>query len=281
MSNTPPGVCPEQLAVVARRVLLDGLDALKLHIDAITVIGAQAVYLRTPNAAIAGAAYTSDGDLGVDPAMLGDEPLIDEALKDAGFCLKTDNQPGIWSRSEIIDGRPVDVGLDVLVGASVVDGGRAARIPPHDKMSAKKVPGIEVALVDRSPLLIGSLDSADSRGVAVNVAGPAALLVAKAFKINDRLGDATRRPDRLTDKDAGDVLRIMMATPAADVATSFAELVVDQRVGNVATKGLALLQDLFGGADTSGVRMAAAALRGDVPTERIRVLAPAFIRRLS
>jgi hypothetical protein len=148
-------------------------------------------------------------------------------------------------------------------------------------MSAKKVPGIEVALVDRSPLLIGSLDSADTRGIAVSVAGPAALLVAKAFKINDRLGDAGRRPDRLTDKDAGDVLRIMMVTPAAEVAASFAELIIDQRVGDVATKGFALLRDLFGGADTPGVRMAAAALRGDVPAERIRVLAPAFIRRLS
>jgi hypothetical protein len=148
-------------------------------------------------------------------------------------------------------------------------------------MSAKKVPGIEVALVDRSPLPIGSLDPADRRDTVVNVAGPAALLVAKAFKISDRLGDAAKRPDRLTNKDAGDVLRIMMATPATDVATSFAELVVDQRVGDVATNGLALLHDLFGGADTPGVRMAAAALLGDVPAERIRLLAPAFIRRLS
>jgi hypothetical protein len=105
-------------------------------------------------------------------------------------------------------------------------------------------------------------------------------LVAKAFKISDRLGDVARRPDRLTDKDAGDVLRIMMATPAAEVATSFTELVVDQRVGDVAKKGLALLHDLFGGADTPGVRMAVAALLGDVPAERIRLLAPAFISRL-
>jgi hypothetical protein len=280
VSNNPPGVRPDQLAVVARRVLLDGLDALRPHIDAITVIGAQAVYLRTPHAPIASAAYTSDGDLGVDPVLLGDKPLIDEALRDAGFRLRTDSQPGIWSRSEIIDGRSVDVGLDILVGASVVDGGRAARIPPHDKMSAKKVPGIEAALVDRSPLLVGGLDSVDTRRIAVNVAGAAALLVAKAFKINDRLGDAVRRPDRLTDKDAGDVLRIMMATPVVGVAASFAELVVDQRVGDIATTGLALLRDLFGGADTPGVRMATAALRGDVPEERIRALAPAFIRRL-
>lgn len=152
MSKTPPDVRPDQLTVAARRVLLDGLVALRPHIAAITVIGAQAVYLRTPDASIASAAYTSDGDLGVDPVRLGDKPLIDQALRGAGFSLKNDDQPGIWARSEMIDGRPIDVGLDILIGASLVDGGRAARIPPHDKMSAKKVSGIEVALVDRSPL---------------------------------------------------------------------------------------------------------------------------------
>ena len=280
MSRTPPGVRLEQLTIVARRVLLDGLAALQSHIAAITVIGAQAVYLRTPHAAIASAPYTSDGDLGVDPTLLGREPLIDKALRDAGFELKNDDQPGVWARQEMIDGRRVDVGLDILVGASVVGGRRGARIPPHDKMSAKKVPGIEVALVDRSPLLIESLDPDDGRAGTVNVAGPTALLVAKAFKISERLGGADTRPDRLTDKDAGDVLRIMMAVPVATVAESFTELIADQRVGAVTAEGLRLLRELFGGAETPGVRMASAALRGDVPTERVRILAPTFINRL-
>lgn len=130
MSNIPPGIRPNQLNVVARRVLLDGLTALKPHLAAITVIGAQAVYLRTPHANVAGAAYTSDGDLGVDPELLGTEPLIDKALQNAGFVLKRTDQPGIWARPAIIGGQPVDVGLDILVGASVVLGGRGARIPP-------------------------------------------------------------------------------------------------------------------------------------------------------
>jgi hypothetical protein len=52
MSKIPDGVDPDALNVVARRVLLDGLDALSEHLDAITVIGAQAVHLRTPDAAV-------------------------------------------------------------------------------------------------------------------------------------------------------------------------------------------------------------------------------------
>lgn len=114
----------------------------------------------------------------------------------------------------------------------------------------------------------------------MDVAGPAALLVAKAFKIGDRLRKADTRPDRLTDKDAGDVLRIMMAAPVAVVTASFTRLIVDQRVGAVAVQGLGLLRGLFGGADTPGVRMALAALRGDVPDARIRALAPTYVSRL-
>jgi hypothetical protein len=63
MSKTPDGVDPDQLNTTARKVLLDGLEALSSHRSAITVIGAQAVYLRTTKAALQSAAFTSDGDL--------------------------------------------------------------------------------------------------------------------------------------------------------------------------------------------------------------------------
>ena len=62
MSRSPAGVDPAELNVVARNVLLDGLAALSDHLDAITVVGAQAVYLRTQDAKLVTAAYTSDGD---------------------------------------------------------------------------------------------------------------------------------------------------------------------------------------------------------------------------
>ena len=109
---------------------------------------------------------------------------------------------------------------------------------------------------------------------------PAALLVAKAFKINDRLQQADARPARLSDKDAGDVLRIMRAIPAAQVAASFESLRDNPRVGDVAREGLRLLEALFGAPATPGVDMAVLALRGDLPDTTIRALAPAYITRV-
>lgn len=96
MAKVPHGVDPEQLTIVARRVLLDGLEALSAHRDAITVVGAQAVYLRSPDAAVRSAAFTSDGDLTLDPARLPDRPLLDEALRNSGFELLQADQPGLW-----------------------------------------------------------------------------------------------------------------------------------------------------------------------------------------
>lgn len=203
---------------------------------------------------------------------------MDEALAAAGFRLRQADQPGLWVRSEVIGDREVEVELDILAGDSLTTGRRAAKIPPHGKMSAKKVAGIEVAVVDRSPMLVQSLAADDTRSVEVNVAGPVALLVAKAFKIRDRLAAVEKRPDRLVNKDAADVLRIMMSVPAKDVAASFAALVRDPRVGEVAVEGVALLRAQFGGADTPGVRMAVEALAGDLGAERVRALAPAFVR---
>lgn len=282
MAKTHEGVDPHQLTVVARRVLLDGLDALSDHLPALTIVGAQAVYLRTPDAAISNAPFTSDGDLSIDPRLLGEQPHLDVSLREAGFDLKYQNQPGLWERLEPIGDKLVPVELDLLIPRqlSPKNGKRSAKVPPHGPMSARWIEGLEVAAVDRFPMLVGSLDPGNDRNVTVNVAGAAALLVAKAYKISDRLGDAAARPDRLTDKDAGDVLRIMMTTRARQVASTFAELRDDSRVGSIATEGLEKLHALFGGAATPGVEMAVNALKGDVPEERIRALAPAFIDRL-
>ncbi|MFE4359045.1 hypothetical protein [Kitasatospora sp. NPDC056800] len=282
MAKVPEGVDPHQLTIVARRVLLDGLTALIDHLPALTIVGAQAVYLRTPDAAISNAPFTSDGDLSIDPMLLGNEPHLDDSLRAAGFRLKNQDQPGLWERPEDVSGKVVPVELDLLIPRqlSPKNGKRSAKVPPHGPMSARWIEGLEVAALDRSPMIVSSLDPADARSVTVNVAGPAALLVAKAFKISDRLKQANARPDRLTDKDAGDVLRIMMTTPVRGVVAAFAALKEDERVGKTATDGLQKLHELFGAAATPGVDMAVSALAGDVPEDRIRILAPAFIGRL-
>ncbi|MET8451639.1 hypothetical protein [Streptomyces sp. NPDC005209] len=282
MAKVPEGVDPRQLTVVARRVLLDGLDALRDHLSAVTVVGAQAVYLRTPDAAISNAPFTSDGDLSVDPELLDEEPHLDDLLREAGFELLKEHEPGLWARQERFGDKTIPVELDILIPKQLSPGlgRRSAKIPPHGNMSARWIDGLEVAAVDRSPMHVNSLDPADSRSITVSVAGPAALLVAKAFKITDRLSQATKRPDRLTDKDAGDVLRIMMTTRPREVAAAFSMLREDPRVGDIAAQGLDKLHELFGGAATPGVDMAVSALSGDVPEQRIRTLAPTFVSRL-
>ncbi|MEV7003881.1 hypothetical protein AB0N62_40415 [Streptomyces sp. NPDC093982] len=278
----PDGVDAQQLHIVARRVLLDGLTALRDQLDALTVVGAQAVYLRTPEAALQTSPFTSDGDISIDPSLLENTPLLNEALQEAGFELLLDNQPGLWARIQRIGDQDVPIEFDLLVpkGLAPEVGRRSVKIPPHHVMSARWVPGLEVAAVDRSPMTITSLEPSDTRTIEVNVAGPTALLVAKAFKINDRLQQADDRPARLSDKDAGDVLRIMRAVPATQVAASFASLSEDSRVGDVAREGMDLLQALFGASATPGVDMAVRALQGDLPDATIRALAPAYIARL-
>jgi hypothetical protein len=86
----------DELYVMARQVLLDALDALGPHRDAIVLVGAQAVYLRVGDADPAVTPYTTDGDLVIDPAVLAEIPPLERALVDAGFYPKTKDSVGVW-----------------------------------------------------------------------------------------------------------------------------------------------------------------------------------------
>ncbi|MFJ9634964.1 hypothetical protein ACIRU8_45465 [Streptomyces sp. NPDC101175] len=285
MSKAPVGVDPDELNVAARNVLLDALTALKDHRDALTVVGAQAVYLRTQEAEIRSAAYTSDGDISIDPAQLGDQPLLEQAMRDAGFSLRA-NQSGLWERPEQIGDLTVPVEVDLLVPhqlAPLPNKKRRTELPPHNEWATKKVPGLEVAAVDRSVMTLRSLTPDDNREVDAYVAGPAALLIAKAFKLDERVteAEAKERTDRLSNKDAGDVFRIMAVVPVEKVAATFRALQSDTRVGEVAADGLLRLHKLFGGAATPGTELAVRALAGDVPERRIRALAPFYASALT
>ncbi len=69
--------------VLARRALLDAADALSEHLDAVVLVGAQAIYLQTGAAELAIAEYTTDADLSIQPAGLRDAPRIRANLADA------------------------------------------------------------------------------------------------------------------------------------------------------------------------------------------------------
>lgn len=216
----------DPLYVAARRVLLDALTLLAPHSEALTVVGAQAVYLRTGggDVNITIAPYTTDADLALNPALLRSEPDLEALMVGAGFSA---DQPGTWRTTAVVHGVDVIIPIDLIVpeGASTGEGRRRARIPPHGKRAARRAVGLEAALVDHGPMTVAALDPADERQVTVKVAGVAALLVAKAHKIQDRVGSG--RSDRLSDKDAGDVYRIMQTTRPTAVAAIMRMLIED------------------------------------------------------
>lgn len=265
--------------VVARRVLLDALEALGPHRSAAVVIGAQALYLRTGDAGIRGVApYTTDADVALDPALLADEPLL-EALMSAGGFRATD-EPGIWLTTVEVDAVPVDVEVDLMVpaGNAPTGGRRAARLPPHGRRVARKTSGLEGVLLDHDVLRVSAFDPADGRRFLVRVAGPAALLVAKVFKLRDRLEGG--RDDRLADKDASDVYRLMLDVSVGKVVARMRPLLADGVAGPVASEGLERLAEYFGAPRAVGVRMATDALAVAVPPERVAAVCVGFVREL-
>jgi hypothetical protein len=290
VARVPADADTASLTVAARTVLLDALEALDAHRQAVVVVGAQAVYLRSQDADFTVAAYTTDGDLTLDPARLGDEPELNTAMEEAGFALVRNEsghvQPGKWVRAVVVDGVTQDIPVDLIVPASM-DGApkakRGARIPPHAATAAMRTAGVEAAVADHDLMPIVSLDpEGDDRRIEANIAGIVALLIAKAFKIGDRLGDGERgRTHRLTDKDAGDVVRLMTVSRAREDVQTLQRLLTSPIAGEVAREGTQKLRQQFGTRAAPGVEMAVRALAGgSLPEDRIRDLCVAYIREL-
>lgn len=180
-----------------------------------------------------------------------------------------------------VHGEHVEIPVDLIVpeGIAPPGGTRGARLGPHGKRAARKAPGLEAAIIDNDVLTIEALDD-DRRTIAAKVAGPTALLIAKAHKINDRLAQDAR-PDRLIDKDASDVYRLMLTTAPERVNEVVPSLLDDERVAGPAQRGLELLRAAFGARRAPGVEMAVRALRLGVPEDRVRTVCVAFVSALS
>lgn len=243
------------------------------------VVGAQAVYLRTGegDVAISIAPYTTDGDLALNPTLLRSEPDLEALMSGAGFRA---DDPGIWKRVVQVRGEDRIIPVDLIVpeGASTGEGRRGARIPPHGKRAARRAVGLEAALVDHSPMTVNALDPADHREVTVEVAGVAALLVAKAHKIRDRV--ASGRANRLSDKDAADVYRIMQTNRPGTVAETMATLIDDPLSAEVILQALNFMRDLFARRAGEGVAMAQRALQLAVDPNQVATLCVAFTERV-
>ncbi len=273
---SPPG--DADILVAARSALLDALEALHDQRDALVLIGAQAIYLHTGAAAVALGEATKDSDLAVDPRALSDSPLIDDAMQRAGFHRNlTEPQPGSWLS-------PSGIPVDLMVPAALAGSGgrRGARIPPHSRHATRRTPGLEAAVVDHAPMTITALDPADARSAEIEVAGPAGLLVAKLHK----LGERRDRPERLLDKDAHDVYRLLAATDTDSLSRTLADLREDDLAGATTTEAIHYLGQLFAsGPDALGSTMAGRAeeLVGDpaVVSAAVFALAADLVSALS
>ncbi len=235
----------------ARRVLLDALEALQEHRDAVILVGAQAIYIRAGEAELAVAPYTTDADLALDPSALEPEPDLATTMQRAGFYT-TDRQIGIWTST-----REGDINVDLLVPEAVGGpGSRAARLGGHGKRIARKVHGLEGALVVRGRVTIAALEEGDDRRFDVDVAGPAALLVAKLHKVHERYGNEGRSED----KDALDIYRLLSAIPTEELASAMIVLWSDTRSSSVTRDAIDFLHELFSTADSPGSTMAGRAV---------------------
>ena len=137
---------PDPLYVRARDALLDAADALAEQLDAVVLVGAQAIYLHTGEADFAVAEYTTDADFCIAPADLHEAPLLAELLVAHGFSLR--EHPGAWSS-------PDGIAVDLMVpNALAGSGSRGARLGHHGRKAARRARGLEGALVDRNRMRI-------------------------------------------------------------------------------------------------------------------------------
>jgi hypothetical protein len=257
---------PDPLYIAARRALLDALQAVEAHLGAVVLVGAQAVYVHTGEGDLAVAPYTTDADLALDPDELGPEPLLEDLLTRAGFA-RAPSEVGAWTKNIRVEGVDRPMVIDLLVPESLAgQGRRGARIPPHHHHTARRVAGLEGALIDLDRHPIRALDPDDLRQFHVKVAGPAALLVAKLIKVGERAETEGRRRD----KDALDILRLLRATSTDELAERLRTLVADPRSARVAGMALDFLTDLFRLEGSPGCRMAARAAQ---PLEPAAVIA--------
>lgn len=229
--------------VRARNVLLAGLVALGPQREAITVVGAQAVFEHIKGREDIPFTLTLDGDTSIAPSLVDPAHDIGQAMRDAGFVAHRD-RPGIWGLPGLRTGT---IGFDLLVpGALAGPGRRGARVPNQDKHAIGRADGLEMSVIDRDKRLIEPLDGS-GRSVDAYVAGPAALLCAKAYKLHERLAERARGGrDRVKPKNAGDAWRLMAVADPSEARSAFARCGRHDVLGPPIVRGRAYLDALFG-----------------------------------
>ncbi len=229
---------------IARSALFDALRALApLPEKSIVLVGAQAVYLRAPEQVIPSIApFTLDGDIVADPHKIRRPRIIIELLEGAGFTLRGAN--GLY----VLAGAPIDeqyaARVDIFVPAGVEHTWEAEGYNMRDARATFVQSGLELALVDHSTMIVMPVDvSRKNEGIAVEVAGTVALLIAKAWKIHDRFEEGVEAFREVV-KDITDIYRLLRSSTPEELQTSIHCLPSEETIISVAQSGATYLRKL-------------------------------------
>ena len=105
------------------------------------------------------------------------------------------------------------------------------------------------------------------RAYVMNVAGPAALLVAKVHKLIDRIGADDNR--RINSKDAFDVFRLLQAVEIVELIADLNILATAEISAEVTDEAMASFHGLFGTSNAVGTQLVADHVAGIENTDVI------------
>lgn len=260
--------------ITSRRALIDVITGLADQREALTVLGGHAVIEVTQGIpALPPDDTTRDGDLGVIPQLLSDDPNLSARMAELGYESARPERPGVWSpisqRDRSIHDRD---SVDLIAPMSLARGDlttnrsiRAARVGAHGKHAVSAAHGTELSVLDRQWRTLRSFDGGST--VDAYVAGPSALLCAKAYKIHDRLDptELRRNADRLRPKDFADLYRLLLVITPEEAAGVFAQGIADPTIGDAVALGRDYLIEIL--TDASTVASMVADAWGDTSRE--------------
>lgn len=256
--------------VAAERVVLELWTILAGFADAMTIVGGSAPPLLTGDRPEDPYIGTLDVDLVVDPISVPDEVYrtIAELLRERGYVQL--DQPFRWLRSVRVDGRSIDVEVDLLAPATP----RAGVGHRHERIGgeplARRTEGAELVRsghVDRE--ITGVLPDGRSHRVAVRVATPAAFVILKALAMGQR-----DKP-----KDAYDIDYVLRHIGVEEVAGGIQEFGEVEPV----KKAFVVLAERFSSIDAIGPTSVALYRRvplGSPEADQLQALAYARVEQL-
>lgn len=260
--------------ITSRRALIDVITGLADQREALTVLGGHAVIEVSQGIpALPPEDTTRDGDLGVTPQLLSDDPNLSARMAELGYEAARPERPGVWSpvsqRERNIHDRD---SVDLIAPMSLARGDlttnrsiRAARVGAHGKHAVSATSGTELSVLDRRWRTLRSFDGGPT--VEAYVAGPSALLCAKAYKIHDRLDptELRRNADRLRPKDFADLYRLLLVITPEEARDVFAQGSADPMISDPVALGRDHLVEIL--TDSSAVASMVADAWGDTSRE--------------